>query len=161
MRKRKSSTYSSEQINYTADIIKEVLKRKKFSFGQKRSEEVMRILFDYMSYQSKQPDVFAFEIPHLGYMYKPTNFLINSKKYFDVGSEQYEKILEEIQQLKRFGDEFGYKKPHSKRTLVAEYEKVISNMYEITDVQRSMDKPSLQILSAIEDKQTRDYKNNK
>ena len=158
MKKRRCSTYSSEQISYTNDIIKEVLRMKQWKFSPKVCQEVIELLFDYIAYESKQNDVFAFDIPHIGHLYANEHYLKNARTKMPLNSPEREKAEEELQQLKRFADENSYKNPHKMKPLLYQYMKKIESEYEIDDNQRKMDRPSLQILSAIEDKQNRDFK---
>ena len=158
MRKRKSSTYSSNQISYTTDIVKEVIKREQWKKDYKKSVEVMEILFDYIAYQSKQDNVFSFEIPFLGTLYKPISHFQIEKTKLPKDSDTRRQVEDEILQIKRFSDINGFKTPHNFQTFSKTFYKPILEEYEIEDIPRKMNTASLEILSAIEDKQNRDLK---
>ena len=160
MSRRKSTTYSSNKISYKKDIIKEVYSRNKLgSYSEEQMADVLDCLFEYIAHQCQQDDIFAIEIPHLGYLHTKLDFIKAEKIKCNNGSEEYNKQLDRELQIKRFADEVKYATPHIRPIKSKKFQRDIKKEYEIDDNQRKMNTASLQILSAIEEKQNKDKSN--
>jgi len=146
------------QLSYLDDILKEVFRKHKLKYDYKQSLDGVKWMFEYIVSETKNPEVFAIDLPYLGHLYKNKHFVINSKKNMDVGSETYKQVEDQIQQLKRFADENGWNTPHNKMPFFYSFNKYICDRFEITDVARKMHKPSHQIYAATEYIQNKDYK---
>jgi len=147
-----------KQLSYLDDILKEVFRKHKLKYDYKQCLDGVNWMFEYIVQETKNPEVFAINLPYLGHLYKNQNFLINSKKFMEVGSEPYKKVEDQIQQIKRFGDENGWATPHLKLPLFFTFNKYICERFEITETARRMHKPSHQIYAATEYIQNKEYK---
>lgn len=146
------------QLSYLDDILKEVFRKNKLSYDYKQCLDGVKWMFEYIVHETKNPEVFAIDLPYLGHLYKNNNFLINSKKVMEVGSEPYKQVEDQIQQIKRFADENGWSTPHLKKPLFYSFNKYVCEKFEITDTARKMYKPSHQIYAAAEYIQNKEYK---
>lgn len=146
------------QLSYLDDILKEVFRKHKLKYDYKQSLEGVKWMFEYIVHETKNPEVFAIDLPHLGHLYKNNSLLINSKKFYNVDSEEYSVITDQIQQIKRFADETSWQTPHLKLPLFRSFERYLKERFEITDIGRKMHKVSYEIYAAVEKIQNKEYK---
>lgn len=149
--------YPPTQISYLDDILKEVFRKHKLKYDYKQCLEGVKFMFEYIVQETKNPEVFAIDLPYLGHLYKNEKFLINSKQLMAVESEEYIQAMDQIQQIKRFADENPGIPAHKKIPYSFSFEKFIKGKYEITDVCRKMYKQSYEVYAAVEDIQNKDY----
>lgn len=159
-KKKRKASYKQPptQISYLEDLLKEVYRRHKIKYDFDQSLDAVKKMFEFIVQETKNPEVFAIDIPYVGHLYKNKKYLINSKKIYNRNSEEYAIILDQIQQIKRFADECPGITPHVKKPFCWSFEKYITSKYEITEACRRMYKPNYDIYAAVEEIQNKDYK---
>lgn len=148
----KKYKYPPTQISYTEDVLKEVFRRHRLTekYNFKQCLEGINIMFDYIAHETKNPEVFAIDVPYLGHLYKNKNFLINSKKVYNRDSKEYAEIEDQIEQLKRFADEQNKITIAQKIPFSWTFERFIKERFVITEACRKMYKQNYEVYACVE-----------
>lgn len=139
---------NNKPLTYIEDVLKEALRKSNFKTDKcldyDRALEAVKIMFDYIAFETKQEDVYAVELPKVGTLYKNVNLLKNFPR------DEEGKIENQIKTLQYFTDEVGISSYHSKVPIAWTYHRYISKHFEINKATRMMPKINLDIIAATE-----------
>ena len=139
---------TNKPLTYLEDVLKETLKKNRYDKKKRvtydKALEVIKLMFEYIVFETTQEGVDAIELPRLGILYKNMSYLKNSPK--DKGGN----IESKIKELQYFCDEKGIQAIHKRVPLTFSFDKKVKEKFEIDKISRLMHKPNLDVIAATE-----------
>ncbi len=136
------------KLTYIEDVLKEALRKSRFKteagLDYERALDAVKLMFDYIAFETKQEEVYSIELPRLGTLYKNVNLLKN------VNRDEEGKIDNQIKTLQYFTDENGIQSYHNKVPYAWTFNRYINKHFEINKATRLMYKINLDVIAATE-----------
>ena len=138
----------NKPLTYLENVLKEALRKSNYD-SQKyltydKALEAIKLMFEYIAFETTQEEVDAIELPRLGILYKNLKYLKNSVK------DKEGNVENKIKELQYFCDENGINAVHNRVPLTFSFDKKIKEKFEINKISRMMSKPNLDIIAATE-----------
>lgn len=145
---QRNNNTTVKKLSYIEDVLKEALRKSDFKtdkcLNYDRALEAVKIMFDYIAFETKQEDVYAVELPRVGTLYKNVNLLKNFPR------DEEGKVENQIKTLQYFTDEVGISSYHNKVPYAWTYHRYINKHFEINKLTRMMPKINLDVIAATE-----------
>lgn len=139
---------TNKPLTYTEDILKEALRKSRYDVEKyltyDKALEAIKLMFEYIVFETKQEGVDAIELPKLGILYKNLNYLKNSLR------DEEGKVESKIKELNYFCDKNGLNAIHGRVPMTFSFDRKIKEKFEIDKISRSMSKPNLDVIAAVE-----------
>jgi transposase-like protein len=139
---------TDKPLTYLEDVLKEALRKSDFNTDKyltyNKALEAVKLMFEYIVFETNQEQVDAIDLPKLGILYKNLRYLKNGEK------DKEGKINSKIKELQYFCDDNGINAIHNRVPLTFSFDKKIREQFEIDRVSRRLSKPNLDIISATE-----------
>ena len=140
--------HNNKPLSYLEDVLKETLKKSKFDTTKyltyEKSLEAVKAMFEYISFEILQDEVYAVELPKLGIIYKNLHLLRNKTK------DEEGKVNEQIKRLQYFSDENGIDSFHNRAPYTWSWDNTIKSKFEVNSNTKRMSKINLEIIAATE-----------
>jgi hypothetical protein len=139
---------NNKPLTYTDDVLKEALRKSDFDptkyLTYEKSLDAIKTMFEYITFETKQHEVYAIELPKIGTLYRSLPLLKNKTR------DEQGIIENQVKTLQYFCDENGIKSFHNKIPLAWSYHKPIKEKFEIYKNTRMMSKINLEVITATE-----------
>lgn len=119
-------------------------------------KDAVNFWLKYVVNQTKDKDLYAIDIPKIGVLHRNRTLTTNSKKNFNVDSDEYRDIEKMILNMKYFKEQENEKTPHNKLPITFLVKTYLSKKYELPKEFNS-DKQIKEVYSAIEKEQQKQY----
>lgn len=139
---------TDKPLTYLEDVLKEALRKSRYDpqkyLTYDKALEAVKLMFEYIVFETGQEEVDAIDLPKLGTLYKNIKYLKNSPR------DKEGKVDNKIKELQYFCDENGINAIHNRAPLTFSFDKKIKEKFEINKISRMMSKPNLDVIAAIE-----------
>ena len=137
-----------KKLSYIEDIMKEAYRKSRYNpektVTYERALDAVKMMFDYIAFETKSEEVFSIELPKLGTLYKNVNLLKWASR------DEEGKVEDQIKQLQYFTDMNGIASYHNKVPLAWTFHRYINKHFEIHKNTRMMAKINLDVIAATE-----------
>ena len=131
-------------ISYTADVLKEALRKEGSKMPYDKCLEAMNILFEYINFETLQKEVGSIEIPNLGKLYQNSKLLVNKSR------DEENVVQNKLNEIQYFCDMNELTSIHKAPTISMMFEHTINKKFKIDKLGNRLSKIDLNVIAATE-----------